>query len=442
MEEGESVAARVVAAMDTDMAVAGLSRYVRVFDPGVFEPTASSDDDMEGLTLSRSRDVESEVGGYIVRAKSRFAWDAIVGLLTTLGAEHPESFHALMQGCRRLSNSTPEEDGFHDLMLAPEQHLHDVSVGREGRRSQQGYLSAGDARAFLQLARQPRSAGTPTNAIAAAYFRALDAIDESAVEDPSIEDVSSKPAMEPDATGSIEAVADLLAEAGVASARPRALLGPASADVASVVPIHLLMEYVHDRDEDAYFARSRELGFLANALVSGCSVHDRPFTAQEAWDAAVGICNLGLECQPDRPDTYLSDHDLVTAFEVGWKLLHEEVSLVVINSLMATLQEVRHVDSEVQRDLYSLRRALERNREAGTPWRAREALDVIATLDIPTWACLQGLLSECPVLPAALRALLDKHARSFSATAFECFTTIEQIRRVRQFVERLDTVLL
>lgn len=440
MEEGEDVAARVVAAMDVDVAVAGLSRHVRVFDPGVFEPTASSDDDIEGLTLPRSRDVESEIGGYIVRAKSRFAWDAIVGLLTTLGAEHPESFHALMQGCRQLSNSTPEEDGFHDLMLAPEQHLHDVSVGREGRRSQQGYLSAGDARAFLQLARQSRSAGTAANPIAAAYFR--DATAESAVEDPSAEDVAAKPAMEPDATAAIDAVAELLAEAGIAPVRPRALLGPASADVAAVVPMHLLMEYVHDRDADAYVARSQELGFLANALVAGCSVHDRPFTAQEAWDTAVGVCNLGLECQADRPDSYLRDHDLVTAFEVGWKLLHEEVSLVVIGNLIATLEHVQHVDSEVQRDLYSLRRALERHRDAGTPWRVRENLDVIATLDMPAWACLQGLLSECPVLPAALRAILDKHAGSFSATAFECFTTIEQIRRVRQFAERLEAVLL
>ena len=441
MEEGEDVAARVVAAMDLDVAVAGLSRHVRIFDPGVFEPTASSDDDMEGLTLPRFRDIESEIGGYVVRAKSRFAWDAIVGLLTTLGAEHPESFHALMQGCRQLSNSAPEEDGFHDLMLAPEQHLHDVSVGREGRRSQQGYLSAGDARAFLQLARQPRSAGTAANPIAAAYFRAL-ATAESAVEDPSAEDVGSQPAMEPDATVSIDAVAELLAEAGIASVRPRALLGPASADVAAVVPIHLLMEYVHDRDADAYVARSQELGFLANALLAGCSVHDRPFTAQEAWDAAVGVCNLGLECQRDRTDSYLRDHDLVTVFEVGWKLLHEEVSLVVIDNLIATLDQVQHVDSEVQRDLYSLRRALERNRDAGTPWRVRENLDVIATLDMPAWACLQGLLSECPVLPAALRAILDKHAGSFSATAFECFTTIEQVRRVRQFAETLEGVLL
>ena len=36
---------------------------------------------------------------------------------------------------------------------------------------------------------------------------------------------------------------------------------------------------------------------------------------------------------------------------------------------------------------------------AGTPWRERENLDVIAILDPPTWATLVGLVDECPVVP-------------------------------------------
>ena len=45
VDTGHSVAARTVAALDRDLVVAGLSRYVRVFDPGIFEPTAQSDDE-------------------------------------------------------------------------------------------------------------------------------------------------------------------------------------------------------------------------------------------------------------------------------------------------------------------------------------------------------------------------------------------------------------
>jgi hypothetical protein len=216
------------------------------------------------------------------------------------------------------------------------------------------------------------------------------------------------------------------------------------------------MEYVHERDPDAYFARSRELAFLANALASGCSVYFRPFTSQEAWDAAVGVCNLGLEtfcgsgvdAEPvsdaatELPDRFLIDHDLVAAFEAGWRLLQEDVSLFVAGRLIAMLADLGSVDPELQRDLYRLRRELERHREAGMPWCARDALDVIAILDMPAWACLRGLLSECPVVPAALSAILDRHTGPVSATAFECFATARQIRRVHEFVERLRDVLL
>jgi len=58
------------------------------------------------------------------------------------------------------------------------------------------------------------------------------------------------------------------------------------------------------------------------------------------------------------------------------------------------------------------------------------------------WACLQGLLSECPVLPAALTALVDGQARSVSPTAFACFSTARQIQQVHMFADRLADLLL
>src|SRR5262245_23585597 len=224
---GDSVAARIVAALDRDLVIAGLSRYLRVFDPGTFEPTESSDDEPmdrnEMMNSEASGDVlECEVGGYLVRARRTDAWDAIVALLVTLETEHHHCFHAVMQGCRRLSNSSPEIDGLDDLLLAPEQHLHDVAIERERRRSWQGYATPPDARAFLQMARQPRAASAPTvpiaiNPIAAAYFRALAEEDE---EDATV--VSARG--DDDIAASVEAVIELLTEAGVMPERPRALL--------------------------------------------------------------------------------------------------------------------------------------------------------------------------------------------------------------------------
>ena len=40
------------------------------------------------------------------------------------------------------------------------------------------------------------------------------------------------------------------------------------------------------------------------------------------------------------PDALLVDHDLVTAFEVGWSVLYQDVSLFVADQLMSTLADL------------------------------------------------------------------------------------------------------
>jgi len=388
VETGSSVAARAVAALDKHLVIVGLSRYLRLFDPGTFEPTESTDDEPmdrnEMMNSETSSDVlECEVGGYLVRARRTDAWDAIVTLLVTLESEHNHYFHTVMQGCRLLSNSRPEIDGLDALLIAPEQRLHDVAIERERRRSQHGYAAPADARAFLRVARQPQS--TPNaSPIATAYFRAVEE-EASAPHQEATEDIST----------SIDAVIELLAEAGVMPERPRALLGASDEGLrATRLPLlKRLIEFVLHHDEPAYLTRSREHAFLANTLLAGSSVQSRPFTPQEASDAAACICNLGLECwtargpgatsrgkssprKPDTsmpPDAFLVGHDLVTAFEVGWSVLYQDVSLFVADQLLSTLADLRCVDPDTRRGLRALRRKLEQQRKAGTPWGARDA---------------------------------------------------------------------
>src|SRR5207245_6015903 len=77
-----------------------------------------------------------------------------------------------------------------DLLPAPEQQLHDAAMERKRRRSQQGYATPADARAFLQMARQPRhtrreasaTGSIAVNPIVTAYFRAADEAPESSSE--------------------------------------------------------------------------------------------------------------------------------------------------------------------------------------------------------------------------------------------------------------------
>ena len=437
VDAGASVAARTVAALDEHLVILGLSRYLRVFDPGTFEPTESSDDEpidryekMNSETIGDGP--ECEVGGYLLRARRTDAWDAIVALLVTLETGHPDCFHAVMQGCRRLSHSRPEIDGLDDLLMTPEQHLCDVAIERERRRSQRGYATPADARAFLEMARRPQR--TPgriaMNPIATAYFR-------EAQED-------AYGSTEGNTPTSIDAVIDLLTGAGVMPDRTPALIEGAKEDprAARLPLLRRLMEFVLHHDEAAHLARGRELAFLANTLLAGCSVQSRPFTPREASDAAACICNLGLECWSAPPsDAFLVDHDLVIAFEAGWSVLYRDVSVFVADRLVSMLADLDCADADTRRELHALERTLVKQRDAGAPWLARDAAGVLEMLDMTAGISVLGLLDECPIVPAALTAVLERRTTAVSPTAFEFISTTAQIGDIRVFMRMLPRLL-
>jgi hypothetical protein len=458
VDTGEAVAARIVAALEQPLVIAGLSRYVTVFDPSAIAVPASLADELPDVEPPPGGVFEREVGGYLVRAIRPDAWDAIVSLLIALETDYPARFHAVMRGCRQLSNSAPEVDGLDKLLTAPKQLFHEVAHDRALRRSLQGYSTPADARAFLEMARLPKRRRPETNPIATAYFRAAD--DAAAPAGPS-GPRRDEIVAEPGSSGSSEVfdAAVILAAAGMAPSHPHALLEGPRSEPSRFASIQPLMESVRDNDS-VYLRRSRELAFLTNTLIAGCSVQSRSFTPQEAAAAAVGICNLGLAHWPARwldanrrasapardvdatiPATFLVDHDLVSAFEVGWTVLHQDVCLFVVGHLIATLKDLRSVDRDIQRELDGLRRELVKQRRAGTPWRARAALDAIAMLDVPAWTSLLGLLDECPIMPAALTAILEGQTGAISATAFEFISTPTQIDQVRAFVARLPDIL-
>jgi hypothetical protein len=272
---------------------------------------------------------------------------------------------------------------------------------------------------------------SPVNPIVAAYFRAADEQPQGLLESLP---TASAPAQE-------DLILELLIEASAAAPQPRALLEGRGPGPSRLVHIRTLMAHVHATDAAAYLTRTRELAFLANSLVAGCAIQDRAFTPEEASEAAVSICNLGLERWPV-PDTDVPvDRDLVTAFELGWSLLHTGVCMFTAGQLVATLKTLQCVDADIQRELRALRVELARQHRAGTPWRARKRLDTIATLDTPAWASLLGLIDECPVIPAALVATVEARTGAVSPTAFEFISTADQIDLVRQFTARLPEIL-
>jgi hypothetical protein len=463
VEGGETMAAVIVARMDAPLVIAGLSGHIRVFDRAAFAPARSSEDDVTDGGATAREGLACDVGGYVLRARKEESWDAIVELLVALEADHREYFHAVMRGCRQLSNSRPEVDGLGSLLADPAQLLHDLAVEREQRRSQHGYLTPADARAFLQMARQPLRAALRTaaaNPVATAYLSQSDEAGPpaGAAADPPETAAGSSPTG--DVGEAVHSVAVLLAEARLSAERPRALLEAPAGRGTRRTRVHALMENVRQENERAFLARNRELAFLANALMAGCSVQARPFSARDASDAALATCNLGLEFWHARwtedglpgfmrpvageaavPDLFLADHDLVEAFQAGWAVLHES-SMFVAGQLIEVLKNVRSIDSGTHESLVVLRRELVKQRKAGTPWRARDALDVLAILDTPAWHALLGALDECPVLPEVLTAILERRTGAVSATAFEFVATADQLADIRAFAERLAPLLM
>jgi len=452
---GAAAAAQKFAGMDVDLVVAGLAQHVLVYDRAAVTPYETTDGEEMPAIRAAGDGLASDVGGYMLVARRTDSWEAIVEVLMSLDAEHPDYFHQVMQGCRTLSNSRPEVDGLHDLLADGDQVIFDLAVDRERRREKQGYVTPAQARAFLQMSRQLRlgdDGPPPTNPLARAYFQAIHGTTAADAQSaPGFLAAGSEvPPAPDDSAEAVAAVYDVLLEAGILAQQPRALLGGSEARAPRLGRIQAYLQFALDHDQAAYSTRTEELAYLANTLMAGCSIQARPFTTQEASDAAAAVCNLGLENWPPHwlpaeataaPDSFLVDHSLVGMFQVGWKVLHDDVSIYAAEQLIKVLTRMRCDDREIQTGLDALRIEMARHHETGAPWRARDALDVIAILDMPAWAVLLALIDECPVIHAGMEALRGRRARAVNASDFEFISENSQIASVREFMESLPEIL-
>ena len=117
----------------------------------------------------------------------------------------------------------------------------------------------------------------PGSPVANAYFRT---VDKPQVEEPA-EESSAAAAATAD-------VLDMLFGAGVLPKPPRALLGGPAERGPRLAHLQAYMQSILERDDEAFSMRNEEVAYLAHSILAGCSIQERPFTAQEASDAAVG----------------------------------------------------------------------------------------------------------------------------------------------------------
>jgi hypothetical protein len=460
LEIGVEMAARKLAEMDVDLVIAGLAQHTLVYDRAAVTTYETTDGELIEANRVIDEGLTFDLGGYLLVARRPDSWEAIVEVLASLGACSPDYFHRVMRGCITLSNSGREIDGLDDLLPDEDQVMFDLGIDREQRREKQGYVTPAQARALLQMSRELRpgsDAMPPANPLARAYFRAMDGTTSAdANSAPTASHASGLLAAGPDAPAAPEdsaeevaAVFEILFDAGILAQPPRALLGGSEGSGPRLSLIRAQLEFALYQDQAAYSARNEELAYLANTLMAGCSIQARPFTPQEASDAAIAVCNLGLENWPIQwlpakatalPESFLVNHDLVSVFQVGWKALHDEVGMYAAKQLITVLTRLRCDDHEIQAGLDALRIEMARQWRAGTPWRARGALDVIAILDMPAWAVLLALIDECPALHAAAASRVQRML-SVSVSDFEFISENSQIASVREFMLSLPETL-
>ncbi len=431
MQSGAAVAAEKLAGLDIDLVIAGLARHVAVFDYAAASSYTTLDGELAPGRMPHDG-LASELGGYLIEAGQTPAWDAIVEILAYLESERSEYFHRVMRGCVLLSNGPREEDGFHDLLDDRGQDMFDLAADRESRREARGYVAPAQARAFLQEARRFRFDGDRPrqSAIARAYLRAIEStIAENGDPPPdSASDQSKRDITVPRETEGMAEVYEVLEEAGLLTMRPRALLGASDRPAAGLAFIQAHVA-THATGEE-------ELAYVANTIRAGCAIQGRPFTSREASDCAVAACNLGLEHWP----LSWSERDLITAFQIGWAILHRDVCIHAAERLIDALARIRCGDRDIQLRLDGLRRRLIRHVGNREPWHASDDLDVILSLDTPSWAALHALIAECPVIHAALHASRSS-GHTINPNDFEFISQRSEIDAVRDYLAALPSLL-
>jgi hypothetical protein len=405
-DAGHDVMTRQLAALDLDLVAVGIAEHVRVFDGAARTPSAN----------------DVEIGGYLVVTRSGRACQSVLDTLAILQEEDPHYFHRVMRACVSLSNDGYERDGLDDLLLDRDQAMFDLVAAREERRERQGFVTAAQARAFLAANAEGR----------AALFRAHLRDTADAEVQPSAENRDDR------TETSDEADTDAPADAPAV----RALLGGATGEPTRTSRLQTLLHHVHDRDAAAFVARVRELGYLANVIVAACVVQGRAFTPAEAADAAAATCDLALAChRAEVPDDWLVDRHLLDLFGDGWAVLRQRVCLPAARRLVEALGRIEYHDPDTQKALVALRRDLKRHLRDRTPWRAAASLDILAVLDTPTWAGMVGLIAECPVLHAAVPAIVERQRAAIDPAAFAFFGDTRQLAMVDAFLERLPALL-
>jgi hypothetical protein len=417
LEAGAPFVADKLTDLPEDLVTLGFQRQILVLDleqiAGELEGRSHTDPIEEALENCPYHEFEE----YRVIARRADGWDAILSVLLALDRDHHEFLDRVLASCCHASAEYIEDNGgLYDVLTSEELLESDAAAEREDRRTAAGFVTPSSAVSFLALARttplEQIVASQTRDPVTHAYFREVASHDQ-----PARSAAETKPVTE---EAEPSKLLQMLHEAQVVSEprSPLLLSEGAGAQPATELPFKRALIALRERDVELCSQRMEELAYLANVLLSGASILGRAFRPFETVEAAMAVCNLGLElllaraagksragAEIEQAAELLATESADKLFRVGWSVLHHEIAMVTGHALERAL--LRAASStlgsrpamQVARLLALLRTGLAQ----GKPWSVRTLLaETTGVFDDTELAALAALLDDLPTLPSSL----------------------------------------
>jgi hypothetical protein len=310
IEAGEEALVQRLCELPQDLVALAFHRLALVVDLDVLEEQLSpGDEEAQALERALENAAFEEWEEFRVIARDSDAWDDVWGALMALDRDHHDGLRALLERCRDMTlEYISGQGGLFQVLTADEMLESDVAAAREDRRAAEGYVSAADARAFLELARRQDGTADERDPITRAYFRGLPQPAPSCKPRPN----AAPPKLGTDATArepgraravdtDARALAALLQEAQVMSSPAQPLAALPAVDGATPERSHLVaplfeqaMKDLRDRDPARFAERVREVGYLVNVWMAGAAHEGRRPRPAEAMESVLRACEAGL----------------------------------------------------------------------------------------------------------------------------------------------------
>jgi hypothetical protein len=455
-ENGSAFAARRVMELDEDLVTLGLCQLVLV--AGIDDPSFCMSDNLrpvDGNILEKALDssLNQRFGNYLVIAKNHSSWDAVLALMMELNELDYDKLIRLLNRCCRISGEYLEDNGgLLHVLTAGEMLEEDVSAERQERREGRGFVTPTSAAAFLRQARstalKKMIASKTMDYGSRAYFTAAETQTEAAVGPQTSESLSGKgdsKSIELKVIRFIQTLQD--AEVLPASDYKRLLGYDGDESWAHHLPLAEAMNFISQKEPALYSQRLTELSYVSNLLISGCGLKGRTFQPKEAAEAAFSVCNLGSELlikadaeSEENPPidpwtTLLKRHHLVKLFQVGWKILFDNVVLYTAKAVLEFFYLLKN-DMRDPEQAYETSHLFNRLRcciLCGRPWEFNEEMDYLQIFfDGETSMAIAELLREYPTLSEVICKQGDHRLSPFIRSQ----THIRSIRRFLQGVLR------